>query len=72
MIILSLHRRIHRPSHTPQMYLYRLVLLSCKGLFYKRGGGGNVVTDRDRGGWHDNGLPLHETISASPVLDLLS
>lgn len=32
------------------MYLYRLVLLSCKGLFYKRGGGGNVVTDRDRGG----------------------
>ena len=50
MIILSLHRRIHRPSHTSQMYLYRLVLLSCKGLFYKRGGGGNVVTDRDRGG----------------------
>ena len=38
MIILSLHRRIHRPSHTPQMYLYRLVLLSCKGLFYKRFG----------------------------------
>lgn len=40
MIILSLHRRIHRPSHTPQMYLYRLVLLSYKGLFYKRFGEG--------------------------------
>ena len=43
MIILSLHRRIHRPSHTPQMYLYRLVLLSYKGLFYKRFGEGGLT-----------------------------
>jgi len=46
MIILSLHRRIHRPSHTPQMYLYRLVLLSYKGLSIRgleRGG----VTNSD-------------------------
>ena len=49
MIILSLHRRIHRPSHTPQMYLYRLVLLSYKGLFYKRFGEGGGGTNSDGG-----------------------
>ena len=27
---------------------YWLILLSCKGLFYKGGGEGDVVTDRDR------------------------
>ena len=48
MVILSLLRRIQWSPHTPQMYLYRLVLLSCKGLFYKRFGEGDVVTDRDR------------------------
>ena len=63
MIILSLLRRIQWPPHTPQMYQYWslsepvlvhlidqywLILLSCKGLFYKGFGGGDVVTGRDR------------------------
>ena len=30
------------------MYQYWLILLSCKGLFYKGFGEGDVVTDRDR------------------------
>ena len=36
----------------------------------RRFGEGDVVTDRDRGGWYDKGLPPHEAVAASPVLCL--